>query len=775
MRPSERTSLTLMRMLTICALGLFIIHPDQAQAQSTGIIEGDVTSAPTGEPLADVNIVLEESGRGTISGPDGGFALEGLAPGHYVLQASFIGFETANRSVVVRAGETTEVRVALTPTATGLEELVVEGRAANLVGIADAASEGRVGQAQLAPRPLLRVGEVLETVPGTIVTQHSGSGKANQYFLRGFNLDHGTDFSTSVDGVPINLPTHAHGQGYLDVTFLIPELIERISFEKGPYYADGGNFSTAGSANIRLMRRLDAGIARFQAGTDEYYEGLFANSSSVGNGDLLYALRTRIYDGPWVNPENSTLFSGLLKYSRGDAAGGSSLSAMAYHNEWDATDQVAERAVAGGQIDRFGTLDPTNGGTTGRYTLTGSWWNAGDGGGRTRASAYAAYYHLNLFSNFTYLLANPERGDQFEQADRRLYTGGDVSQRWFTNWFGVPGTNTIGGELRHDQIFEVGLYNTDDRERLSTVRSDEVAESNVGLYVENETRWAPVLRTVVGLRGDVYRFDVQSEISENSGTEVALMANPKFSVAVGPWFGTEYYLNLGFGYHSNDARGTTIEVDPVTREPVDPVDPLVRTRGAELGVRTALIPGLQSAVALWYTGLESELVFVGDAGGTEASRASEHYGVEWTNYYRLTEWLNINLDVALTESRFTEDDPEGNEIENSIGRTITGGIYADRGRGGIASLQLRHFGPRPLSADGSVTSESTTLVNAKLGWRFDRVALALDLLNLLDTEAADVSYFYSSRLEGDPAGGVEDVHFHPVLPRTARLSATWRF
>ncbi len=762
-------------LLMLCALltGLSLTPP--ALAQTVGTITGTVRDAEDRTSLTGVNIALEGTERGTVSGPDGQFEIPDVAPGAYTLRASFVGYEAVTRSVAVRADEKTHVEVVLSPRATDLGEIIVEGRATNLVGIAGAASQGQVGQAQLETRPLLRVGEVLETVPGMIVTQHSGSGKANQFFLRGFNLDHGTDFAASVEGVPINLPTHAHGQGYLDLNFLIPELIEGIAFEKGPQNTAAGDFATAGRAEIRLVRRLDEGIAKAEGGLDDYYEGLFASSSRLGGGDVLYGVRTRYYDGPWVNPENSALASGVLKYSAGTASSGYSLTALGYYNDWDATDQIARRAVEQGQVSRLGSLDPTNGGTTGRYTLVGAWQRATPGAARTRASAYAAYYHLNLFSNFTYFLDDPAEGDQFEQEDRRLYAGADVSHEWSTSWLGRRNTNTVGAALRRDQIFAVGLFNTRDRARIGTVRDDEVAETSVGAYLENESRWTGWLRTTLGVRGDVFRFDVASDREANSGTKTAFIVSPKGGLALGPWADTEVYLNLGLGYHSNDARGTTIRFDPASGEAVDSVDPLVRTRGAEVGARTAAISGLQSTLALWYIGLESELVFVGDAGGTEPSDASEHYGVEWTNYYELTDWLDVAVDVALTESRFTEGNPEEDRIENSIGRVISGGVYAGRATGLFGSLQVRHFGPRPLTADGSVEAAATTLLNVKAAYRFYRLAVALDVLNVTDSKDADVSYFYASRLPGESLDGVEDVHFHPVIPRTARLSVTWRF
>ena len=755
------------------ALVLFLLltaGAPRAQARITGT----VTDALGGAPLRGAVVRLEPTARAVTVGSDGRFDLTGVPPGTYTLRATRVGYEPAARPVVLRDGEALRADLALDRAETRLGEAVVEGRAASLVGTAQAASQGRVGQDQIAPRPLLRVGEVLEAVPGLIVTQHSGSGKANQFFLRGFNLDHGTDFSASVEGVPMNLPTHGHGQGWLDLNFLIPELIERISFAKGPYDVRTGDFSTAGSAQIRLARRLDAGIARVEGGTDEYVRVLAANSVRVGPGDLLLALNTQLYNGPWVVPEASVLLSGVAKYSAGTAARSASVTAMAYHNRWTSTDQIARRAVASGRISDLGTLDSTAGGQTDRYTLVASTERTTAGNARTTASAYAAYYNLNLFSNFTYFLNDPVNGDQFEQADRRVYGGATVSHRWSSRWVGQGNTNTVGADLRHDQILDVGLFNTSARRRVSTVRRDDVAETSLGAYAETDTQWTRWLRTTMGLRGDVYRFGVTSDIPDNSGTEAAFIASPRLSVAVGPWRLTEGYLNLGLGFHSNDARGTTIRVDPLTGEPAERVDPLVRTRGAELGARTAVLPGLQSTLALWYLGLNSELVFVGDAGGTEASGASEHYGAELNTYYAATDWLNLNLDVALTESHYTEGDPAEREIENSIGRVVTGGIYAGRETGLLGSLQLRYFGPRPLSPDGGVRSEATSLLNARAGYRFRAVAVALDVLNVLDSDAADVSYFYPSRLQGE-AAETEDVHFHPVIPRTARLTLTARF
>ena len=475
-----------------------------------------------------------------------------------------------------------------------------------------------------------------------------------------------------------------------------------------------------------------------------------------------------------MNPENGTLVSTVAKFSTGTEARGASVTALGYYSEWDATDQIAQRAIDQDVVSRLGALDPTNGGTTGRYTLAASAHTTAASGARSTAEAYAAVYHLDLFSNFTYFLDDPVDGDQFEQADRRVYAGGGLSHRWLMPSLGLGAVNAVGATVRHDEIFGLGLFRTRDRERIGTVRDDEVSESTAGAYVRNETRWTDWLRTTAGLRADVFRFDVASDLDVNSGTTTDAIVSPKLGVALGPWRRTEVYANAGLGFHSNDARGTTITLDPATRQPVERVDPLVRTRGAEVGLRTAAVPGLQATVALWAIGLESELVFVGDAGGTEASDASRHVGVEVETHVRASDWLSASLDVALTDSRFT-DVGDGDRIENSIGRVVSAGVYAGRAVGPLGAVQVRHFGPRPLTGDGAVTSGATTLVNAKLGWRWSRLAVSLDVLNALDSQDADVSYYYASRLRGEPAGGVEDVHVHPVIPRSARLTAQVRF
>jgi len=650
----------------------------------------------------------------------------------------------------------------------------VTGHYDNAVGTSDAASQGVITNELIVNRPALRTGELLEFVPGLIVTQHSGDGKANQYFLRGFNLDHGTDFATYVDGMPVNMRTHAHGQGYSDLNFLIPELVQRIDYKKGPYFAGEGDFASAGAARIRLADKLPQGQASVSVGQHGYVRAVVADSLDAGPGTLLYGLEVNRNNGPWDVPERVRKVSGVLRYSQGTQDDGFSVTAMAYKNSWNATDQVPLRAVESGQIGRFGSLAPSDGGDTSRASLSYAMRQRTE----NRVFEFDAYLirsQLELNSDFTYFLADPAAGDQFQQSERRTVAGVNASESWNTQLFGLSLRNKLGAQARYDRLSPVGLYSTVDRVRQSTVREDRVREASVGLYGENTVQWLPWLRSVAGVRYDAYRFNVASSIAGNSGTAQDHVVSPKLSLILGPWSKTEFFVNYGKGFHSNDARGTTQTRLP-DGSPSTPVTPLVPTRGLELGARTEWLPGLQSSLALWRLDLASELLFVGDAGETQPSRASRRHGIEWNNHYVAAPWLLFDLDLAASRSRYTQNDAAGNHIPGAIGKVASFGVtVTDRGPWSGA-LQLRYFGPRPLIEDNSVRSASTTLAYARLAYQLNRrTRLSLDVFNLFNKQASDIDYYYASRLPGEAQDGVGDRHFHPVEPRSARLTLSYAF
>ena len=748
-----------------------------------GLVAGQVIDESSA-PLPGVLVELRQAGAAApltaITDEQGRFTLTGHVPGAGELTFKLINFGTVRRHITVEADNpvalTVVMRLAMSAdvTVTGQRTFRniadLENPAENLVGIATAASQGAITAAELEARPTMRAGEVFETVPGLIVSQHSGEGKANQYYLRGFNLDHGTDFATTIAGVPVNMPSHAHGHGYSDNNFLLPELVSGVQYKKGPYFADEGDFSAAGAANVNYVSQLDRPMVRLSAGEQGWGRVFAAASPRVGGGHLLAAFELNHNDGPWDRPDDYQKANGVLRYTRGDARNGFSITGMGYRAGWDSTDQIPQRAVIDGSLSRFGTIDPSDGGQTYRHSAAFDLQRSSPRAS-TRASGYAMRYGLNLFSNFTYFLDDPVDGDQFEQAERRTVAGGRVTHRRMGRFLGRDAESAVGAQLRHDAVGAIGLYKTIARRRVSTTREDSLNQTSLGTFAQSEITWNKVVRTMVGLRGDVFRFDVRAGDPLNAGKEADALVSPKFAAVFGPWASTEFYVNAGLGFHSNDARGATITRDPLTGEAASRVTPLARARGAEVGLRTVKVRGMQTTVALWTLGLDSELLFVGDAGTTEASPRTHRYGIEWANYGRLTPWLTFELDLSLSRARFAGESEAGAFVPGAVNRVIQAGLTAEPSRPLFGGLRVRHFGPRPLVEDNSVRSQATTIVNAEAGYRLTRrTRVMLEAFNLFNAKVSDIDYFYTSRLPGEPLSGIDDIHTHPALPRTARVS-----
>jgi hypothetical protein len=668
----------------------------------------------------------------------------------------------------------TSASITITAPATFRNLAELENPAENIVGVATASSEGAITAAQVQTRPLSRPAEVLETVPGMIISQHSGEGKANQYYLRGINLDHGFDFAQTIAGLPVNMPTHAHAQGYADSNFLIPELVSGVQYRKGPYYADLGDFSSAGAANINYFNRLERPIISFTGGSDDYRRFLLAASPQVGPGNLLTAFEYTFGNGPWVEKDDLHKYNGIIRYSLGDSRNGFSITGLGYWSKWNATEQTALRAIESGLIDRFGNLDVSDKGDSFRYALIGDWQRSGSNDS-TRITVYGQHYGVDLFHNFTYFLNDPVHGDQFEQFERRWGGGGKVTHTRLNHFGGYDAQTEFGGEVRYDSVGgPLALYLTEVNQRLSTVRADEVGQFSLGVFGETEIEWNRILRTTFGLRGDFYHYNVTSDNPLNSGQARTGVLSPKVTTVLGPWGGTEFYGNFGLGFHSNGALGATVTVDPTTGEPADRATPIARSRGAEVGVRTVRIPHLQTTATLWYLDFDSELVYVGDSGSTEAGPPSRRLGVEIANYWHPHPWITVDGDLSFSRARYLDVEAGQDLVPGSLNRVVSAGFAFERpenGPGPLGSIRLRHFGPRPLIEDGSAKSGSTSLVNGEIGYRFSRqLRLALEVINLFDTEVSDIDYYYTSRLPGEPAEGVDGIHLHPALPRSLRVS-----
>ncbi|MCZ2498866.1 TonB-dependent receptor plug domain-containing protein [Xylophilus sp. Kf1] len=668
---------------------------------------------------------------------------------------------------------------------THLPEVEIRGPRDAAIGTADSASEGAAEKDSFQNRPKLRPGDIVEAVPGVVATQHSGDGKANQYFLRGFNLDHGTDFAITVDGMPVNMPSHGHGQGYADLNFLIPELVSGVAYRKGPYFADGGDFSLAGSASLGYVSALAAPFAEVTLGPYNFRRAVVAGSRTVEDRTWMGALELEGNNGPWDVSENLRKANAVVRYSQGSQARGFSITGMAYRSRWTSTDQVPQRAIDGGEIGRFGSLNPTDGGNTRRLSLSGKWFDK-SARGATELGFYAIDYRFDLFSDFTYFLNNPVNGDQFEQVDRRQVYGAHASHRMANKIAGLDGVMNFGVQWRGDRIGQVGLYNTAARERLSTVRDDQVSQDLVSIHGQQLVNFTDRFRGYAGLRADLLRYEVRGREaaygSSNSGSGHDSIASPKLGLAYTLTPANELYANAGSGFHSNDVRGATITTNPQDGSAATRVPALVKGTGSELGWRFQPSEDTTATVALWQLKLDSELVYVGDAGSTEPGRGSKRRGVEATLRHRLTPAWRVELDAAASRARFQGESPagEGNYVDNAVEKVLAGGLTYASGPL-TASVRLRYLGPRALDTTNSIRSQAVTLLN--LGTRYaltPAVTLGLDMFNIAGRKGNDIEYYYASCtarevMGGSCGGGIEDRHIHPMEPRTVRLSARMTF
>ena len=769
-------------VLAVCLL--FVSSSAWAQ---TGNVIGTVADE-TGGVLPGVTVDLKPSngdGREAVTDGQGSYRFDNVPAGPAELTVRLINFSAVRRIVTVAAGGTatsnvtmvvaTSADIVVTAPKTFRNLAEIDNPAENLVGVASAGSEGAITAAQLAVRPVNRAAEVLETVPGMIISQHSGEGKANQYYLRGFNLDHGFDFAQTVAGIPVNMPTHAHAQGYADSNFLIPELVSGVQFRKGPYYAENGDFSSAGSANINYFNVLDRPIVSLTGGSYDYGRFLAAASPKVGKGNLLAAFEWERDNGPWVSPNGKDKFNGLLRYTQGNSRNGLSLTFLGFNNHWHSTDQIPQRAVDEGLIDRFGFIEETDGGETFRYAGVFDWQKSG-GNNSTRLTAYSQRYGVQLFHNFTYFMNDPVNGDQFEQFERRWTTGAKLTHRRMGHLGGDRHVEAaFGVDVRNDNVGgPLGLYHTRETERLETIRAEKANQTAVGLFADSEIEWAPKLRTTFGLRGDIYRWNVTSNNPLNSGDKVSGIVSPKVSAAFGPWGGTEFYANYGLGFHSNSALGIMLQVDPISGDPATASPAFARSQGAEFGVRTVRFKRAQTTVTAWYLDFDSELIYVGDSGSTEDGPGSRRMGIEITNYIYPHPWVNFDVDLSFSRARFQELPAGEDFVPGALNRVVSAGIEVNPPlsvrSGPFGGLRLRHFGPRPLVEDASIESKQTSIVNGEIGYKFSqRVRLLVEGFNLFNAKVSDIDYFFESQLRGEPAP-VEDLHFHAAIPRSARVA-----
>lgn len=659
-----------------------------------------------------------------------------------------------------------------------LEAVTVTAQRLGLMGTASTASEGVIVNDELQLTPAFRVAQLLETVPGLQVTSHSGEGKANQYLLRGYNLDHGTDLGTFVDGMPVNEPTHAHGQGYTDLNFMIPELATNVTYTKGPYYANEGDFSTVGSVHINYLDTMAPQFS-FTDGTLGYQRFFGGGSVSLGDGNLLGALELQHYNGPWVNPDELRKINAVLRYSAGEATDGFTLTAMEYHGTWNSTTDQPERAMDEGLISRYGSLDPSDGGEAQRTSLTLQMAKP-VAQGELRTNAYVFDNRLTLWNDFTHFLIDPVNGDQEEQHEDRTAIGGSINYEHAAPLFGLENDVVAGVATRSDFI-DVLRLPTKDRQLIPAAddplnfsESDSVRLSSFSAYAQATTHWTDWLRSVFG-----YRYDTQygSDKGTNTGTASGHLLAPKGSLIFRPVEMTELYLSAGRGFHSDDLRGVTAaENAHIVGAPL-----IARQSGEEIGVRQHITSSFTMTAAFYTLHAESETTYDPDAGVDSAGPGSRRRGYEINGTYQPLRWLELYGSYSGNRARYTTPYADGTGhvgeyLPNAPFATGSFNAYVKNLGPWSGSVGYRYLSSYPLSSDDAVQGHGYGIWSSDAHYVIgDGWSLGVGIYNMLNKKADAAEFWYIDRLPGEPAAGVADVHVHPLEGISGRVTIAKTF
>lgn len=771
-------------------------------AQDRGTIRGTVADAATGMPLAGASVTIQTLPYGASTDEHGEFTIGGLNAARYRVSAGMLGYAQVSQEVVLERGGEAVLSFKLEESTISLK---------GVMAVADrpysAASSRALRTFDLLIRPSQSAQDLLRVVPGLVIAQHAGGGKAEQIFLRGFDADHGTDVALSVDGMPVNMVSHGHGQGYADLHFLIPETVAEMDVRKGPYFADAGNLATAGSVQFRTRDHLDHNMIRLQGGAfgTGAVTALYQIPTAGSHRGAYLAGQLFRSDGPFNSPQDfrrANLYGKFHTHLPNNAS--LALSVSGFSSAWDASGQVPARAVSSGTIDRFGAIDDREGGVTGRQDFNLVYESRSEGESNLRLQSYVSRYHFKLFSNFTFFLEDPELGDMIEQVDDRTLMGFNGAYR---KAHGLPvGTaiTTLGGGFRADDT-EVSLWKSPDRIRSAALVDAEVAERNLYLWAEEELIFSPKLRLQLGLRADYFTFDVEDRLERDeltlphaSGYAQQGIISPKANLVVSPTRYADFFVNAGTGFHSNDARDVVLgarvadlarrlrrtgldeasvaaEIEARQLDPAQEAgETLPRATGGEVGIRIRPLESVVLSAATWVLDLEREFVFVGDGGFTELSGATRRYGLDLEGRVELRSWLWLDADVTLSEGRFRNEPKGADAIPLAPTLTTTGGLTVRHPSGWEGSVRMRHVGDRPANEDATVTAEGYTIVDALATRHFGDFSVSAMIENLLNVAWNEAQFATESRLRGE-AVSVNELHYTPGMPRSVRLGISYRF
>jgi outer membrane receptor protein involved in Fe transport len=791
------------RLILFSAALFNMINSASSNAQSLGVIKGHIKDAETDGGLPGVNIILEGAGRGATTSGDGSFKITRVRPGNYTLIASLLGYKTESVSVIAEAGREVTVDLKLTAKALELDELLVQADRSY-----STASSRAVRDFDLKIRPNRSAQDILQLAPGLVIAQHAGGGKAEQIYLRGFDADHGTDVNISVDGMPVNMVSHGHGQGYADLHFIIPDVVDEVDVYKGPYFAEYGNLATAGAVAFRTREHIGGNTVRIEGGAFETYRltTLYQIPTSSTHNNAYFAGQFYNTDGPVDSPQGFRRFNLFGKFhTHISETAKLSFDISGFSSAWNASGQIPQRALDSGLINRFGSLDELEGGTTGRQNLNFMYETVGSGNSEFMIQAYTSRYNFKLFSNFTFFLDDPINGDMIEQTDSRQILGLNTKYKFYHHLGLGVATATFGGGYRADDM-DVALWRSPNRVRLEKRVEANIAERNLFLWAQEEFLFSPQAHLQLGLRGDYFTFDVEDRLDTQadnglphaSGYAQEAIVSPKANLVISPSQRLDLYANFGAGFHSNDARDVIINqrvadlekalkrnglneqqiTDSLAALNIDPsqrhAKTLPRAVGAELGFRARLGERLNFGAAGWWLNLEREFVYVGDAGTTELSGRTKRYGVDLEARLKLLSWLYGDADATVSTGKLRDEPQEANQIPLAPRFIATGGLTVRHPQGYEGGLRIRHIGDRPANEANTVTALGYTVFDLSASYRFGNYQLNVVMENLTDTDWNEAQFDTESRLR-DEAAPVSELHFTPGNPRNVRVGVSYSF
>jgi hypothetical protein len=747
--------------------GIFVVlFLSQGNAEETGTISGRIIDAETGNALPFVNIILDGTHLGTTSKLDGKFLLSRVPSGTYRVTASIVGFARVTKEIIIVPSRTAECDFTLAPLPTAASEILITSSRPS-----SAASASFIRAMDFELRPKHSTQDLLRMVPGLVIAQHAGGGKAEQIFLRGFDADHGTDVNISVDGIPVNMVSHGHGQGYADLHFVMPEVLKGFDVYKGPYYAQFGDFGTAGTVLFTTREEVEENLLSVEAGSfrTQRIFGITQLPLSSSTTSFFVAGEYVRTNGYFDDPQDFVRLNlfGKVRHAL-DAKQSVSVWASVFDSRWNASGQIPHRSVERGLISRFGSIDPTEGGATQRHNVHLSYSSLNQGS-HLSVQSYYSRYRFQLFSNFTFFKDDPINGDAIEQVDDRFLAGGRIEYMFENALLGISGNTLLGGSHRTDGT-NLELWHVAQRHRLENRVHAYVRQQNAAVFAQHELRFSDVIRLQLGVRGDYFAFIVDDKDPKRahgttSGSVRQLLVSPKANLTFSPSSVFSAHANAGFGFHSNDARAVIAQQSSLT---------LPRAFGAELGTRWIPSNRFSLSCALWLLDLEREFVYSGDEGTTEESGATRRVGIDVEVRAQLMDWLWGDIDVTLSRGRYNDLRRGEDYIPLAPMFTSTGGLTARHPSGTEGSLRYRHVGSRPANEDNSIRAFGYMVFDATFTYRIEPYRFMFAMENLFNTEWNEAQFATESRLrhESEP---VSELHFTPGAPRSLLVKLEYIF